>query len=55
MGVPERLRPAPKNKDDGTIIGGKENFGRWQLQNKNFMTGFYINLDDTFTKFQPGN
>lgn len=41
-------------KEDGTIIGGKENFGKWELKNRNFITGFHLNLDYTLTNVKPG-
>jgi hypothetical protein len=41
-------------KDDGTIVGGKENFGRWELKYKSFITEFNMNMDYTF-RMQPGN
>jgi hypothetical protein len=41
-------------KEDGTIIGGKENFGKWELKSQHFITGFHLNLDYTLTNLQPG-
>jgi hypothetical protein len=41
-------------KEDGTIIGGKENFGKWELNSQHFITGFYMNLDYTLTNLKPG-
>lgn len=42
-------------KENGSIIAGQENFGKWELKNKNFATEFTVNLDYTLKGFQPGN
>ncbi len=42
-------------RPDGTIITGKENFGKWELKSKSFISQFNMNLTYTITGVQPGD
>lgn len=38
----------------GKIIGGQENFWRYETTSRNFLDDFFVNLDFTFTGLNPG-
>ncbi len=41
-------------KEDGTIIGGKDHFWRFETKGRNFTDAFFVNLDYTFKGLDPG-
>jgi hypothetical protein len=41
-------------REDGTILGGKENFSRWENKLKIFGTHDYMDFDYKFTGLKPG-
>ncbi len=42
-------------REDGTILIGKENFGRLDAKTKNFGTHDYVDFDYNFTGLKPGS
>jgi hypothetical protein len=42
-------------RQDGTVIAGKENFGKWELKSHRFTTQFSMNLNYNITGVAPGD
>jgi len=42
-------------RKDGTIITGKENFGKWELKSRHFTTQFNMNINYNITGVSPGD